>query len=54
MTSAVAVRAATKKAEAAIIAERLVKDSGWVPGPIRVTITPNVPAAETDHKVAAE
>ncbi|SMF25822.1 MULTISPECIES: ParB/RepB/Spo0J family partition protein [Rhizobiaceae] len=43
--AALAVSAASKKAEAVLIAERKVKGSGWLPAPVRIAADPN---AEVD------
>jgi ParB family chromosome partitioning protein len=42
--AALAVSAASKKAEAVLIAERRVKGSGWLPAPVRIAADPNAPA----------
>lgn len=42
--AALAVSAASKKAEAVLIAERRIKGSGWLPAPIRIAADPNAEA----------
>lgn len=42
--AALAVSAASKKAEAVLIAERRVKGSGWLPAPVRIAADPNAEA----------
>ena len=42
--AALAVSAASKKAEAVLIAERRIKGSGWLPAPVRIAADPNAPA----------
>jgi ParB family chromosome partitioning protein len=44
--AALSVAAASKKAEAVLIAERKVKGSGWLPAPVRIAAHPN---AEVEH-----
>ncbi|WP_320188455.1 ParB/RepB/Spo0J family partition protein (plasmid) [Agrobacterium rosae] len=39
-----AVKAAAKKTEAVVIADRLVKGTGWLPAPIRIAVDPNAEA----------
>ncbi|KWV59173.1 chromosome partitioning protein ParB [Rhizobium altiplani] len=42
--AALAVSAASKKAEAVLIAERRIKGSGWLPAPVRIAADPNAEA----------
>ncbi|MDR6819809.1 ParB family chromosome partitioning protein [Neorhizobium sp. 2083] len=39
--AALAVSAASKKAEAVLVAERRIKGSGWLPAPVRIAADPN-------------
>lgn len=48
------VRNASKKAEAATIAERLVKDSGWLPAPVRIDADDAGDETETGQEDGAE
>ncbi|WP_064697380.1 ParB/RepB/Spo0J family partition protein [Rhizobium aegyptiacum] len=42
--AALAVSAASKKAEAVLIAERRIRGSGWLPAPVRIAADPNAEA----------
>ncbi len=54
--AALAVSAASKKAEAVLIAERRIKGSGWLPAPVRIAADPNaeVEAEAESFPMAAE
>ncbi len=54
--AALAVSSASKKAEAVLIAERKIKGSGWLPGPLRIAFDPNAKAEAEVHSfpMAAE
>jgi ParB family chromosome partitioning protein len=42
--ASLAVKAAAKKSEAVLIADRLVKGTGWLPAPVRIAADPNAEA----------
>ncbi|MGV1793613.1 ParB/RepB/Spo0J family partition protein [Rhizobium sp. A37_96] len=49
--AALAVSAASKKAEAVLIAERRIKGAGWLPAPVRIATDPN---AKTEVQAEAQ
>ena len=50
--AALAVSSASKKAEAVLIAERKIKGSGWLPGPVRIAADPKAEPEGELHTIA--